>query len=338
MGRVLKLGVFLAVLPAALMAQSLAWSSMNTAGAARWTALGGAAWAFPADAAATTFNPSLAAGIDRRHAVLGTGSLPSGLRLGHMSVAGGSSKAWRWAAGVDYLNSGRMPETNELGGVVGEFRFQESRPRVTVARVVALTDDRQLWLGSSLRWTLQTASSFVAQALTTDWGATYVADSGRLHLALVLQHAGVSLDPLGSTHESVPAALHAAVSRKFRYAPFRVHAAVRDLQRWNLAGYEPLREVRDPLTGNITYTDPTWTNLALRHLAFGVEAELGGRLRAQVGYDFRRQLEMQLPTRRTNAGLSLGFGLNMGASRIQWAQSVYHVAGRFTQFSYSRTL
>ena len=98
------------------------------------------------------------------------------------------------------------------------------------------------------------------------------------------------------------------------------------------------REVRDPLTGAVTYNEPSFTNLALRHLATAVEAELGGRLRLQIGYDFRRQLEMQLPTRRTNAGLSFGFGLKAGKSQFQWSQAVYHVAGRFTQFSYTRNL
>jgi hypothetical protein len=252
--------------------------------------------------------------------------------------AGGSAKKLNWAFGVDYLNSGRMPETNELGGVVGEFRFQESRPRVTVARLFNLKSGRQILLGSTVRWTLQTASNFVAQALSSDIGATYVGDSGRVHAALVLQHAGISLDPLGSNPEPLPTALHLAVSRKFRYAPFRVHLAARDLQRWDLAGYEPLREVRDPLTGEIAYKTPSFTNLALRHLAAAVEAELGGRLRIQIGYDFRRQLEMQLPTRRTNAGLSFGVGLNAGKSQFQWSQAVYHVAGRFNQFSYIRNL
>ena len=272
-----------------------------------------------------------------RQMVLSTGLLPSGLRLGHMSLSSQRS-GWFYALGVDYLNTGLLPETNEVGAVLGEFRFQESRPRLTLARSLLVKGGNQILLGATARWTLQTASSFVAQALSTDLGATYVADSGRLQAALVLQHAGFSLDPLGSTHESLPTALHAAFSRKFRYAPFRLHLAMRDLQRWDLAGYDPLREVRDPLTGQITYTPPSFANLALRHLAAAVEAEFGGRLRAQVGYDFRRQLEMQLATRRTNAGLSFGFGLKAGKSQFQWSQSVYHVAGRFTQFSFSRNL
>lgn len=272
-----------------------------------------------------------------RQMVLSTGLLPSGLRLGHMSLSSQRS-GWFYALGVDYLNTGLLPETNEVGAVLGEFRFQESRPRLTLARSLLVKGGNQILLGATARWTLQTASSFVAQALSTDLGATYVADSGRLQAALVLQHAGFSLDPLGSTQESLPTALHAAFSRKFRYAPFRLHLAMRDLQRWDLAGYDPLREVRDPLTGQITYTPPSFANLALRHLAAAVEAEFGGRLRAQVGYDFRRQLEMQLATRRTNAGLSFGFGLKAGKSQFQWSQSVYHVAGRFTQFSFSRNL
>ncbi len=272
-----------------------------------------------------------------RQLVLSTGLLPSGLRLGHMSF-GSQRSGWFYALGVDYLNTGLLPETNEVGAVLGEFRFQESRPRLTLARRLQVKGGNQILLGATARWTLQTASSFVAQALSTDLGATYVADSGRLQAALVLQHAGFSLDPLGSTHESLPTALHAAFSRKFRYAPFRLHLAMRDLQRWDLAGYDPLREVRDPLTGQINYTPPSFANLALRHLAAAVEAEFGGRLRAQVGYDFRRQLEMQLATRRTNAGLSFGFGLKAGKSQFQWSQSVYHVAGRFTQFSFSRNL
>ena len=333
----MRLALFLLGLPILGAAQTHSWSTINTAGSARWSALAGAAWAHPADAASSTFNPSLAAGSMGRQMVLSTGLLPSGLRLGHMSF-GSQRSGWFYALGVDYLNTGLLPETNEVGAVLGEFRFQESRPRLTLARRLQVKGGNQILLGATARWTLQTASSFVAQALSTDFGATYVADSGRLQATLVLQHAGFSLDPLGSTHESLPTALHAAFSRKFRYAPFRLHLAMRDLQRWDLAGYDPLREVRDPLTGQINYTPPPFANLTLRHLAAAVEAEFGGRLRAQVGYDFRRQLEMQLPTRRTNAGLCFGFGLKAGKSQFQWSQSVYHVAGRFTQFSFSRNL
>ena len=333
----MRLALFLLGLPLLGAAQTYSWSTLNTAGSARWSALAGAAWAHPADAASSTFNPSLAAGSVGRQMVLSTGMLPSGLRLGHMSF-GSQSYGWFYALGVDYLNTGLMPETSEVGAVLGEFRFQESRPRITLAKSLRVKGGNQILLGATARWTLQTASNFIAQALSTDLGATFMADSGRFHAALVVQHAGLSLDPLGSTHESLPTALHAAFSRKFRYAPFRLYLAVRDLQRWDLAGYDPLREVRDPLTGQINYSPPSFANLALRHLAAAVEAELGGRLRAQVGYDFRRQLEMQLPTRRTNAGLSFGFGLKAGKSQFQWSQSVYHVAGRFTQFSFSRNL
>ncbi|MDP5014506.1 MAG: hypothetical protein NWQ40_00990, partial [Schleiferiaceae bacterium] len=71
----MRRGLLLVVLAAPLVgvAQNLAWSSMNTAGPARWTALAGAAWAYPSDAGASTFNPSLAAGLDRHQAVLSTG-------------------------------------------------------------------------------------------------------------------------------------------------------------------------------------------------------------------------------------------------------------------------
>ncbi|HAG48458.1 MAG TPA: hypothetical protein DCL07_00710, partial [Cryomorphaceae bacterium] len=88
--------------------------------------------------------------------------------------------------------------------------------------------------------------------------------------------------------------------------------------------------------GEITVAQISALNNALRHIHPSVEAQLGGRIFVQVGYNIRRQVEMKLPTRRSNAGLSYGLSLQTRKMSYQFGSAVYHVAGRLNQFTVVR--
>jgi hypothetical protein len=69
----------------------------------------------------------------------------------------------------------------------------------------------------------------------------------------------------------------------------------------------------------------------------GAEFTPSSRLRIQLSYDFRRQIEMRLPTRASNAGFALGVGLRAGRMQYNYANTSLHVAGRLHQFGLVRT-
>ena len=99
---------------------------------------------------------------------------------------------------------------------------------------------------------------------------------------------------------------------------------------------DPQLLVKDPLTGIVSYTNLPWYYYLFRLVTPCVEAQLGGRLYFQLGYDFRRQMENRLTTRRVSAGVSTGITFKAGKNNFQYGSSLYNVAGRINQFSLIR--
>ena len=65
----------------------------------------------------------------------------------------------------------------------------------------------------------------------------------------------------------------------------------------------------------------------------GVEISLGSGLGAQIGYDYRRRVEMVAAGRRGTNGLSIGVTMKLGDFDIGIARNTYHFAGSSTHLS-----
>lgn len=234
---------------------------------------------------------------------------------------------------MDYLQTGLLEERDAAGELLGTFRAQEVTPRVAAA-----AHWKGFTAGLGTKLAMLTYGPYTAQALALDAGLLWTVDSGRTSLGVVVKNAGRSFEYFAAEREALPLDVQLTISQKLKYAPFRWNVTYTHLQRWDMRYLDPQLITKDPLTGEITVQPISVWNNALRHVHPSVEAQLGGRIFIQVGYDVRRQMEMRLPTRRSNPGLSFGLSLQTTKMSYQYGSAVYHVAGRLNQFTLIRRL
>jgi len=356
--RILALWAFCATVAAyAQPASYSSFSSLTQGGSARLVGLGWDALAHPGDVSFSAFNPALLRHDHGGQIALTSQSSLGGLRVGSVSYGlplppraprpeaplaqwdaqrglhGWSAPSWSAAVGVDYLQTGLLEERDAAGELLGTFRAQEVTPRVAAA-----AHWKSFTAGLGTKLAMLTYGPYTAQALALDAGLLWTVDSGRTSLGVVVKNAGRSFEYFAAEREALPLDVQLTISQKLKYAPFRWNVTYTHLQRWDMRYLDPQLITKDPLTGEITVQPISVWNNALRHVHPSVEAQLGGRIFIQVGYDVRRQMEMRLPTRRSNPGLSFGLSLQTTKMSYQYGSAVYHVAGRLNQFTLIRRL
>ena len=333
------------------------FSSLSQGGSARLVGLGWAAMAHPGDVSFSAFNPALLRPEHRNQIAITSQASLGGLRVGGLSYGlplparvkrpeaplaqwdaqrglhGWSAPSWSAAVGVDYLQTGLLEERDAAGELLGTFRAQEVTPRLAAA-----AHWKGFTAGLGTKLAMLTYGPYTAQALALDGGLLWTIDSGRTSMGIVVKNAGRSLEYFAAEREALPLDVQLTISQKLKYAPFRWNLTYTHLQRWDMRYVDPQLVSKDPLTGEVTVQDISFWNNALRHVHPSVEAQLGGRIFIQVGYDVRRQMEMRIPTRRSNPGLSFGLSLQTAKMSYQYGSAVYHVAGRLNQFTLIRRL
>jgi hypothetical protein len=333
------------------------FSSLSQGGSARLVGLGWDAMAHPGDVSFSAFNPALLRPEHRNQIAITSQASLGGLRVGGLSYGlplparvkrpeaplaqwdaqrglhGWSAPSWSAAVGVDYLQTGLLEERDAAGELLGTFRAQEVTPRLAAA-----AHWKGFTAGLGTKLAMLTYGPYTAQALALDGGLLWTIDSGRTSMGIVVKNAGRSLEYFAAEREALPLDVQLTISQKLKYAPFRWNLTYTHLQRWDMRYVDPQLVSKDPLTGEVTVQDISFWNNALRHVHPSVEAQLGGRIFIQVGYDVRRQMEMRIPTRRSNPGLSFGLSLQTAKMSYQYGSAVYHVAGRLNQFTLIRRL
>ena len=333
------------------------FSSLSQGGSARLVGLGWDALAHPGDVSFSAFNPALLRPEHRNQIAITSQASLGGLRVGGLNYGlplparvkrpeaplaqwdaqrglhGWSAPSWSAAVGVDYLQTGLLEERDAAGELLGTFRAQEVTPRLAAA-----ANWKGFTAGLGTKLAMLTYGPYTAQALALDGGLLWTIDSGRTSMGIVVKNAGRSLEYFAAEREALPLDVQLTISQKLKYAPFRWNLTYTHLQRWDMRYVDPQLVSKDPLTGEVTVQEISFWNNALRHVHPSVEAQLGGRIFIQVGYDVRRQMEMRIPTRRSNPGLSFGLSLQTAKMSYQYGSAVYHVAGRLNQFTLIRRL
>ena len=342
----LVLTVWVCCAPSSVRAQvagSTAFGSLNSPGQARLAALSQAAVAHPeGDVGFSVLNPALlswawkqdSTGKTQKQVALSSANWPGSYSQAEMAYGqrGWKSPHWSWGVGVRQSGTSALPLTNASGEVLGTFKAQETMPRLTVA--YALSPRWSLGVNASIL--MATYGVYNASAWTSDIGVAYKWADGLWATGGSVRHLGATYEHFGLHSERLPMDIQWGISQRLKHMPMRWMVSLTHLETPDLAYLDPNQFTRDPLTGVRTYHPPSVANRVLRHVLFGAELTPGGRLRLQISYDFRRQIEMKLPTRGSNAGFSFGMGLQAGKMQWQYANTSIHVAGRLHQFGLAR--
>ncbi|MDD6582501.1 MAG: type IX secretion system protein PorQ [Bacteroidales bacterium] len=301
------------------------YNFLNFSNSPRQAALGGELVAvYDDDPSLILYNPSM---IGQRHhtsLLFSAVDYFSNASYGSAMYSHTFKKVGSFALGMQFVNYGKFTMTDETGIEQGYFRAGDYCATVGWGRRL----DSSFSIGANLKLIYSTYESYKSFGLAVDVAGSYVNPKKQLALTLLAKNIGSPIvNYVPGQFEKIPFDIQIAFSQQFRFMPVRYHISLHHLYRWNMAYVGE----RDPLLEYDALTDePIYPSKAVqffdnffRHINFGIEIIPAKFLSFHIGYNHNRHQEMRIPQRRTMAGFSYGFSLNIKGIRIGFSRMHY---------------
>lgn len=297
---------------------------------ARISAIGGANLSvFDGDANMTGFNPGLLNGQMHDKVALNFVDYFAGINYGNVSYTYGIDTVVDRVAQVNLMNAnyGTMQYADATGQLTGgSFTANDAVLNLSYAQQLS----KQIRGGVTMKFIYSAIESYQAFGVACDLGASYYNEEKEFSMGFSVLNIGpnISYSDNGA-REPLPTQVLFGISKKLKYAPFRLSVTFENLQKWDLTVQNPnLTPQTDPLTGElIPVKQPGFLDKAMRHVVIGGEILLTKNFHIRTGFNYRRMRELSLAARPGLVGMSLGLGFRINRFHLSYARSSYHRAG-----------
>lgn len=313
--------LLLAVLPATALAQEYAsaFNTLRLPASSHAAALGGQNVTLIEDEpTAGWYNPALYANVSDLSAGLDFMTYAAGSTWMGAHFVKAFGERHTMAVGVQYMNYGKMDETDEAGNTLGQFSAKDI---VIGAGYSYLLSDR--WTGgANLKMMVSNLADYTALAATIDVGVNYYDDENDLSVSASLQNIGTQLKAYHDGQRThLPFTLALGFSKGMAHLPVRFHVTMTDVTRWK-SSYYVLPENKDKDKSDKV----GFGKIALNHFVLGLDILPTDYLYLSVGYNFRRAYELKASGSSHLAGLSAGAGVNVKHFKFGVSYAKYHQA------------
>ena len=259
------------------------------------------------DEALIFHNPALLSSVSDKTINLNYMNYMSGVNIASASFNRIVKEKASWAVSAQYVDYGKMKQTDENNIQMGEFS----------AKDIALTGYFSYMLGEKIAGGI--AAKFVTSyigdynsiAVGVDLGLNYYDPEREWSVSAVAKNLGGQLKAYDEEYEKMPIDLQVGVNKRFVNTPFRVSCTLSNLNHWD-SGLK-------------------------NHAALGAELLLSENIWVGAGYNFRRAKEMKIVSNEDinnndnsgsshGAGLSFGGGINLERFHLNIAYGKYHVS------------
>ena len=313
--------LLLAVLPATALAQEYAsaFNTLRLPASSHAAALGGQNVTLIEDEpTAGWYNPALYANVSDLSAGLDFMTYAAGSTWMGAHFVKAFGERHTMAVGAQYMNYGKMDETDEAGNTLGQFSAKDI---VIGAGYSYLLSDR--WTGgANLKMMVSNLADYTALAAAVDVGVNYYDDENDLSLSASLQNIGTQLKAYHDGQRThLPFTLALGFSKGMAHLPVRFHVTMTDVTRWK-SSYYVLPENKDKDKSDKV----GFGKIALNHFVLGLDILPTDYLYLSVGYNFRRAYELKASGSSHLAGLSAGAGVNVKHFKFGVSYAKYHQA------------
>lgn len=313
--------LLLAVLPATALAQEYAsaFNTLRLPASSHAAALGGQNVTLIEDEpTAGWYNPALYANVSDLSAGLDFMTYAAGSTWMGAHFVKAFGERHTMAVGVQYMNYGKMDETDEAGNTLGQFSAKDI---VIGAGYSYLLSDR--WTGgANLKMMVSNLADYTALAAAVDVGVNYYDDENDLSVSASLQNIGTQLKAYHDGQRThLPFTLALGFSKGMAHLPVRFHVTMTDVTRWK-SSYYVLPENKDKDKNDKV----GFGKKALNHFVLGLDILPTDYLYLSVGYNFRRAYELKASGSSHLAGLSAGAGVNVKHFKFGVSYAKYHQA------------
>lgn len=313
--------LLLAVLPATALAQEYAsaFNTLRLPASSHAAALGGQNVTLIEDEpTAGWYNPALYANVSDLSASLNFMTYAAGSTWMGAHFVKAFGERHTMAVGAQYMNYGKMDETDEAGNTLGQFSAKDI---VIGAGYSYLLSDR--WTGgANLKMMVSNLADYTALAAAIDVGVNYYDDENDLSVSASLQNIGTQLKAYHDGQRThLPFTLALGFSKGMAHLPVRFHVTMTDVTRWK-SSYYVLPENKDKDKSDKV----GFGKIALNHFVLGLDILPTDYLYLSVGYNFRRAYELKASGSSHLAGLSAGAGVNVKHFNFGVSYAKYHQA------------
>lgn len=313
--------LLLAVLPATALAQEYAsaFNTLRLPASSHAAALGGQNVTLIEDEpTAGWYNPALYANVSDLSAGLDFMTYAAGSTWMGAHFVKAFGERHTMAVGAQYMNYGKMDETDEAGNTLGQFSAKDI---VIGAGYSYLLSDR--WTGgANLKMMVSDLADYTALAAAVDVGVNYYDDENDLSVSASLQNIGTQLKAYHDGQRThLPFTLALGFSKGMAHLPVRFHVTMTDVTRWK-SSYYVLPENKDKDKSDKV----GFGKIALNHFVLGLDILPTDYLYLSVGYNFRRAYELKASGSSHLAGLSAGAGVNVKHFKFGVSYAKYHQA------------
>ena len=313
------------------------YNFLNFNTSSRQAALGGTLLAvYDDDPSLILYNPSLIGA--RHHTALEVSAVDyfSNAAYGSAMYSHTFKKVGSFAYGMQFVNYVKFTMTDESGYEQGYFHAGDYAATIAWGRQL----DSCFSIGANLKLIYSAYESYQSFGLAVDVAASYVNHKRQLALSLLARNIGSPIVTyVTGQYEKIPFDLQLAFSQKFKFMPVRYHISLHHLYRWKMryvGDSDPLLEY-DVMAESYIYPSKAaqFFDNMFRHLTFGIEIIPVKYLSLYVSYNHNRRQEMYIPQKRTLAGFSYGFMIDIHSIRIGFSRAHYATGATPNFFNFS---
>lgn len=245
-------------------------------------------------------------------------------------------KAGSLAFEMRYVGYGTFTGTDATGMETGEFTAGDYAATVGWGRYL----DKGFSIGANLKLGLCTYENYTSFGFAADVAGNYYNEDKKLSLSLLVKNIGTEIAQFTPEYrQKMPFDFQFALSQRFAHLPIRYHISLHHLYRWDLSDLESLDPHldRDAISGEIRYPSKVarFADNLFRHVIFGLEIEPSKYFSLLFSYNHQRNQEMRIPQKRSMAGFSYGFMININAFRIGFSRAHYSVGAVPNYFTFA---
>ena len=245
-------------------------------------------------------NPALLSSVTDKTINLNYMSYMSGANTASASFNRVVKERASWAVSGQYLNYGKMKQTDENNVHTGEFSASD----ISMAGYFSYLLSDHLAGGIAAKLITSFIGDYSSVGFGVDLGINYFDDRHDWSISFVAKNLGGQLKAYEETYDKMPLDVQVGVSKAFATFPLRLHATLVDI---NHPKYK-----------------------FINHLVLGADFLLSDQIWIGGGYNFRRANEMKIQSTDKEsshgAGLSFGAGINLNRFKPNIAYGKYHVS------------
>lgn len=245
-------------------------------------------------------NPALAASVNDKTIGLSYMNYMDGVNYMSASFNKILKEKATLAGGIQYVNYGKMKQTDENNVQIGEFSASD----IAIDAIFSYQLSERIVGGITAKFIMSYIGSYSSMAVGIDLGVNYYDPDREWSISAVAKNLGGEVKAYDEEFGKMPLDLQVGVSKTFAALPVRLSATLVDLTHYNYS--------------------------FKNHIILGADVLLSQSLWIGAGYNFRRVEEMKISDGESEsshgAGLSFGAGLNLERFKLNVAYGKYHVS------------